>query len=263
MSLDQAHGALSAQSVLHTWEQAQAMDPLRRSLALLRLTWREVAPGDWGALPIGARDARLFALQDTLFGPDLDTLVACPACSEPLQTRFSTADLQPHGTEAGTGEAPASLRCDGYELGYRLPCSDDLLALVDMPGAIDDAAETAETAETTAKRLLEHCVLDARHDGAPAAVADLPPAVVDQLQQEMARRDPGADTRVALVCPACGHAFERRFDIGAYLWDTLDDWAQRTLSEVHLLASAYGWSEPQILALSAARRSHYIALVQA
>ena len=105
-------------------------------------------------------------------------------------------------------------------------------------------------------------MLAVRRDGGPATVAQLPHSVVDRLEQEMARRDPGADARVALECAACGHAFERRFDIGAYLWDELDDWAQRTLAEVHVLAGAYGWSEPQVLALSASRRRHYISLVQ-
>ena len=34
------------------------------------------------------------------------------------------------------------------------------------------------------------------------------------------------------------------------------------LHEVHRLASAYGWSEAQILALSPARRAQYLALVE-
>ena len=94
-------------------------------------------------------------------------------------------------------------------------------------------------------------------------VAELPAAVIDQLQQDMAARDPGADLRIALTCPACGHGFDRRFDIAGHLWDALDDWAERTLAEVHALAGAYGWSEPQVLSLSAARRQRYIAMVQA
>lgn len=245
---------LTAQGVLQTWEHAQHEHPLARSLALLRTAWPEVDANAWGTMPIGARDAWLFKLQEALFGPDLDTLVACPSCNEPLQTRFSTTDLQPTPVaDAGMGHAVASLCCDGYELEYRMPGCDDLLALAEAP---DEAVDTAS------RRLLERCVLAASRAGEPARVDQLPPAVVAKLEQAMAERDPGADTTVALACPACGHAFERRFDMGAYLWDELDDWAQRTLAEVHVLARAYGWSEPQILALSAARRGHYIALVQ-
>lgn len=244
---------LTAQGVLQTWEHTQREHPLARSLALLRTAWPEVDASEWGAMPIGTRDAWLFRLQEALFGPALDTLVACPSCKEPLQTRFSTTDLQTPVADTGTGHAIASLCCEGYEVDYRLPCSDDLLDIADTPD---------ESVETASWRLLERCVLGARRTGEPAPVDQLPPTVVDRLQLALAEGDPGADTTVALACPACGHGFERRFEIGAYLWEELDDWAQRTLAEVHVLAGAYGWSEPQILALSATRRGHYIALVQ-
>ena len=243
---------LTAQAVLQTWEHAQGMYPPRRALALLAAAWPDVDARAWGAMPIGTRDAWLFSLQESLFGPELDTRAACPTCNEALELRFATSDLRT--PPADDGNAPASLRCDGYELGYRLPCSDDLIAIAEAPDA---------SAQAAVQRLLERCVLEASYQGAAAAVADLPPLVVDRIQNEMSERDPGADASVALTCPACGHEFERRFDIGAYLWGEVDDWAHRTLADVHLLASAYGWSEAQILALSSVRRRHYLALVQA
>jgi hypothetical protein len=149
-------------------------------------------------------------------------------------------------------DAPV-LDSHGWRIAYRLPCSDDLAVALDVAG--DDR-------DTAVVRLLERCVSSVTHDGAAAAAADLPPRVIDQLQQEMARLDPGADARVALECAGCGHRFERPLDIGGYLWDELDDWAGRTLAEVHVLARAYGWSESEILALSAPRRRHYLACVQ-
>jgi hypothetical protein len=239
---------LTAQAMLHSWELGQGEPALRRPLALLCGAWPEPDPGSWGALPIGERDRWLLTLHESLFGTELDTVAACPACGETLELRFPTTALHP-GTVAD--DTPASLDCEGWQVGFRLPGSDDLI----------DAAASGDR-DAALARLLERCVLGLRHDGRPAEPADLPPSVIERLQQEMARRDPGADNRVALECPGCGHRFERRFDIGTYLWDELDDWAQRTLAEVHLLASAYGWSEPQILALGAARRRHYIELVQ-
>ena len=84
MSLHHAFGALSAQAVLHAWEQAQGLPPQQRALALLQLAWPDVAPQRWGALPLGARDDRLFTLFEALFGGALETLVDCPACGEAL-----------------------------------------------------------------------------------------------------------------------------------------------------------------------------------
>jgi hypothetical protein len=246
MSLDHDPAALSARSLLDSWEQARVLHPLRRTLPLLRLAWPDVPSGDWGALPVGARDDCLFALFEALFGSTLDMRVDCPACDEPLELSLRAADLRP-----GPAAEPAPLQCDGYELIYRLPCSDDLAAL-------HGAGDTAMAVQ----QLLARCVLQARRAGEAVDAAGLPPEVVERLQQDMALRDPGADMRIALNCPACSHAFERRFDIGDYLWDELDDWAERTLVEVHTLASAYGWSEPQVLGLSADRRRRYLALVQ-
>lgn len=247
--------ALTAQTLLQAWEHAQAEHPLRRPQVLLCAAWPEADAGAWGTMPLGARDAHLFRLYERLFGPELDTVADCPHCRERLQTRLSTRDLSaPQDGADAVDATPAWLHCDGFDLTYRLPANEDLLAL---------AEARSEAAESAMRSLLARCVIDARHAGEPAAAAELPDAVVRRLQHDMARRDPGADTTVTLNCPACGHGFQRRFDIGTYLWEEVDDWAQRTLGEVHLLAGAYGWSEAQILALSAARRSHYIALVLA
>ena len=241
---------LSASSLLMCWENAQAASPVGRSLSLLAAAWPEVESRHWATLPIGVRDAWLLAAHDALFGTELDTLASCPQCAEVLESRFTSHDIAVDARSAL--EAPPRLSCDGVELGWRLPTSEDFL----------EVQASAATAEEAAWRLLERCVVDARQDGTALSARELPDRVIDRLQQEMARRDPGADMRVVLDCPACGHRFERRFDIGAYLWSALDDWAHRTLAEVHTLATAYGWTEPQVLALSAARRRHYIALVQ-
>jgi hypothetical protein len=46
-----------------------------------------------------------------------------------------------------------------------------------------------------------------------------------------------------------------------FLWNELDDWAARILSQVHILASNYGWSESEIVALSPQRRQYYQDLI--
>ena len=248
---------LTAQALLQAWERVQDEHPLRRSLVLLHTAWPRADEQGWGALPVGSRDRALIRLREALFGSQLDTVVDCPACGETLQLQFGTGDL--HGAsmdrlDAGDAPADLSFHGDGWTLDYRLPCSDDLIAAADGAQLDRDAAFA---------RLVARCVIAARDGDRAADVDELPPALIDRLQAEMARHDPGADTRVALQCPACGHGFERAFDIGAYLWDEFDDWAQRILADVHVLAGAYGWSEADILSLSAARRSRYIAMVQA
>ncbi|MGW4967776.1 hypothetical protein ACWEPL_62105, partial [Nonomuraea sp. NPDC004186] len=74
--------------------------------------------------------------------------------------------------------------------------------------------------------------------------------------------DPLVDVELCLACPDCGLEWAESFDIVSYLWSELDGWCRRTLLEVHDLAAAYGWTEPQVLALSAWRRQCYLGLVR-
>lgn len=72
--------------------------------------------------------------------------------------------------------------------------------------------------------------------------------------------DPQANLQFDLVCAECGYAWSETFDIGGFFWTELEDLAIRTLQDVHTLASAYGWSEEQILALSPVRRTLYLSM---
>ncbi|MDE2158599.1 MAG: hypothetical protein KGJ30_06735, partial [Burkholderiales bacterium] len=217
--------ALGAQRLLQCWDGARAEHPLRRALVLLDAAWPEVGAARWGALPLGARDARLIALHEALFGPALETRVDCPACGAELETPLSTSEL---ATPPAPADDPPPLVADGIAVEWRLPTSDDLLAVLEA----DDVADVADvaddgTADDAAGRLLARCVRAARHGDVLLAPQELPEPLIERLQQAMAERDPGADLRIALACPASGQAFERRFDIGSHLFGALDDWAER------------------------------------
>lgn len=77
----------------------------------------------------------------------------------------------------------------------------------------------------------------------------------------MAEADPQADVELALTCPGCGIAWGVPFDIGMFLWWELDARARRLLQDVSVLASAYGWREADVLALTPRRRQLYLELV--
>ena len=58
-------------------------------------------------------------------------------------------------------------------------------------------------------------------------------------------------------CP-CGSEWVDELDIRTVVWSDLTEWVGRTLTEVHQLAQAYGWSEAEILAMSGWRRRWYL-----
>lgn len=230
------------------WEQRRASHPLRRALALLDACWP--AKSAWSAAPIGQRDSRLLDLRETLFGPQLQTVTRCPNCTAQLEANFMVADIrEPLGT---TPSEMFKLRTGGYVVEYRLPNSEDLLAV-----------SSFENVSNAREQLLRRCIASIRRPSRRRAPDQLPAEVIDALEADMARHDPAADTQIALRCPACGHEWQASFDVVSYLWDELEDWAQRTLADVHLLARAYGWTEGEILSLSPTRRQQYVEMVRA
>jgi hypothetical protein len=242
--------ALSVGELLAAWEQGIGQSPVQRALGLLTAAWPETPREELARLSLGRRDARLLALREQLFGPELVGLTACPACGERLEFRVPTADLR-----AADGGGPAEaqrISVDGYEVRFRLPNSADLLA-------VGDGGDPDEWS----RRLLARCVEEARDSGEGRPVAELPAAVVAAVAQHMARVDPLGDVGLHLTCRLCRHGWSTSFDIVSFLWREIDAWAQRLLREVHALAGAYGWREADILALSQERRRVYLELVGA
>jgi hypothetical protein len=238
-------------ALLAVWEEGVSQLPVERALALLAAACPERSREQWGSASIGQRDARLMQLQDELFGSRLETVVTCPRCGDRLDVEFSTHDIGPE-TEPACAEGGSRIEVQGYQVDYCLPTSLDLL-----PQAGDSTPLERET-------LLRNCIATAqRADGTKVETDFLPEAVVTAVLEDMARTDPMADVRVGLSCADCGHEWSAPFDIVAYLWTEVDEWAQRMLLEIHSLASAYGWSEREILRLSARRRRLYLDLVGA
>jgi hypothetical protein len=241
--------SLSALNLLRVWEEGQDTHPVRRALALLDAVAPE-SSGDWGGVSIGRRDARLLELYEGWFGSQLQSITHCPACDEALETNFVVADVRVPRSELSAGAL--LLDTQGFHITYRLPNSDDLLDVATL-GQVDHAEA----------QLLRRCVLEATCDGKQQQPGELPAAIVASLSDAMAVHDPGGDLQIQLNCPRCAHQWQALFDIVPYLWSALEDWAQRTLADVHLLARAYSWSEREILGLSATRRRHYVEMVQA
>jgi hypothetical protein len=77
----------------------------------------------------------------------------------------------------------------------------------------------------------------------------------------LAERDPLVDFRVACTCPSCAHPMEFPIDLEAMALARLAAVRQSLLDDVHALASAYGWTEREILAVPPDRRASYIALI--
>jgi hypothetical protein len=96
--------------------------------------------------------------------------------------------------------------------------------------------------------------------GPPVAPHELPEAAAEAIIEALAESDPGAQTVLSVRCP-CGSEWVDALDIRDVIWSDLAEWVGRTLTEVHRLARAYGWSEAEILAMSGWRRHWYLDAV--
>jgi hypothetical protein len=104
-------------------------------------------------------------------------------------------------------------------------------------------------------------VLSAHHNGDEQAIEALPEPIAARIAECMEQADPQANVQLSLVCPACGQEWRGTFDIVSYFWNEISAWAQDVLRDVHLLASAYGWRESDILTLSPWRRQCYLDMI--
>jgi hypothetical protein len=239
--------ALCDRDVLTAFQRCRSHPPLERALAVLELAERELEDEALAALPVGERDGRLLDLFAATFGRWIEGLAACPACGERLEVAFDAASIR---VQAGEDTEPFELERPPYRLLLRLPTSADLRSL-----------PTGAGLEEARRALAEGCVLEAYLRDRAVALEGLPEELVAAAGEAMAVRDPQADVRLDLVCPACRHRWQAPFDIGEFLWGELHARAQRLISEVHSLALAYGWSEAEILDIPAQRRRLYLELL--
>jgi hypothetical protein len=125
------------------------------------------------------------------------------------------------------------------------------------------AAGIEDGLEVARGLLLKRCLLSADHAGLAMEAEQIPAEVAEVAVQRMAEADPMADIQLAMTCPACAREWSAALDMVSFLWSEIEVWAWRLLNEVHTLASAYGWPEREILAMSANRRQCYLHMVWA
>jgi hypothetical protein len=245
--------ALSARDLLLIWERAEQCPPAVQALVLLAAACPELPEDALAGLPLGQREARLFALYEATFGSEVDLATPCPRCGETLEIEIRIEDL---GIGVG-GTLPEPVGIEPMEIeenGLRLLCRP-------LSGADLAAAASCMDAAAARRLLAGRCVLAASRDGVALDPRDLDAAEMDVLSRVLAELDPRAEILLDLACPSCGHCWQPLLDAADCLWHEIDAAARRLLREVHALARAYHWREADILAMSARRRRRYLEIL--
>ena len=257
---------LSDWELVGLWERALPLDDASRAIELLSAACPDETREALERLPVGRRDVRLLRLREMIFGPDVRAVAQCPACDERVELSFRADQFAAPPPSAGGPESPAghppdavdgagelvAVSADGYEVVARPP---DTRALAAVASAASSGGPAAAR-----ETLLASCVVRSTRGGEPVPAGSLPAHVVARVARALEERDPQADVRMQLRCPACGREWEERFDPVPFLWVELGAWTTRVLREVHALAGYYGWRERDILEMSAARRQLYLGM---
>jgi hypothetical protein len=230
--------ALSEARLLTIWETAADRPSLSRALALAAAGGAPDA--DVVDLSIGRRDEYIWALRQDCFGDVLSSLVDCPSCGEELELELASSQVHVGPPASDNGHVSA----DDTEIDFRLITSRDLFAVTGRPDARCQA--------------ITRCVTSV----SPKGSAMLSDSALGSVSAAMAALDPQAAASVDVDCAVCTHRWSAPFDIASYLWGELNVHAVRVLREVHSLATAYGWTEAAVLAVSPARRRRYLEMAE-
>jgi hypothetical protein len=222
-------------AILDLWERGHGLDRWRRDDALLGS--RADAPRR-----LGARNLALLALRNELFDTAWTLRSACPHCRTEVEFAVESGALA--DSLGGASEADRNVEWRGRTIAARPATVDDLRA-----------AAVAGTPDDVVRALLARCL-----DGIDAA--DCAPAELRQLGDRLEMLDPAASVEFALACPECGDTWCAPLDIADCVWGEVRHSAELLLLEVDALARAYGWSEPEIMALSPTRRAAYLQLAE-
>jgi hypothetical protein len=244
-----------AARLLTVWEEAVTRPDADRARILHRAARPETGPGELPRVPVGEREADLYALRRALFGDRMQVVLECAACGEAMEFDLDAGELAARPPQQ---REPLRVAADGWEIDFRLPAVADLEAAAAGAAGADDPPAAARGL------LVASCTVTARRNGqevpAERLVALLPEPVRDRIAAAAEEADPSAEITLDIACPECGVRTPAELDITSYLWTELDAWAHDLLLDVHLLATAYGWTEPDILALSPSRRRYYLEL---
>jgi hypothetical protein len=235
---------LSAARILKAWERGRNRTSVEKALALLSAALPERSAAELADLSLGERDVLLLDIRERTLGTDLKGYTECPQCHVTIDFTLLVEDVR---VGLPLRREEHLVTDGGFEIRFRIPTSRDL-----------GAAQECRSVEEARVLLLRRCVLSARQGGREIDPAALPESVAQEIAGRMETDDPQAEMPLSLSCAACGHQWLILLDVAAFFWSELSALAERLLYDVHTLARFYGWSEADILAMSAARRQFFL-----
>ena len=202
----------------------------------------------WWAQTVGARITALLRVlamtEEKTCALSVRLVCREPQCGEPLEVALSIDALLAAAPDDEGAAGPVRIPlADARTAALRRPIGRDLRAWHRTPYATRRDAVAA---------MLDTLLVEG------SLTPDDEPMVADA----MAAQDPLVAFAASCACPACGVACDHAVDLEAAVLVRLGARRRALLREVHMLASRYGWTESEVLAVAPARRAQYLALIE-
>ncbi len=171
-----------------------------------------------------------------------------PACGQALEIGLSVGALIALAQEAERRRVIDLDSADGTVRRLRRPTGDDQRRWQSMRYA--DAAQA------------ERAVFASLLVDASETTANPDAGEISRIAASLAEHDPLVSFNALAACPACESQQEFPLDLETLLLAQLERHQHALVRDVHQLASHYGWSEHEVLALPARRRRAYLRQVE-
>jgi hypothetical protein len=225
---------------------------LGRILTMLALVHPEISREQIAAWSLQDIIIELLTLRAISFGPELAGYLACPACGARLEF---TLPIPPVVESLQESKSIIQQRCAIGETNFtmRPVTAADLFSvtpITDLPSA--------------RKRLLASCIRETNDEGTDKEIyAELErPDFMRLAIRAFEQLQSSSEISIDLQCAECSRAHAIDLDLGRFVWTEVRHAASRLMREVHELASAYGWQEASILAMSSNRRNAYLEMAR-
>lgn len=242
--------ALSVATLLDLWDQCAHAALPDRARTILRASYPEVRAEELDGMAIGKWNSALLHFRAAQFGTELQVFDRCPHCEGSVEFAIETAQILP-GSDPHADER--SFSTDGWNVRFRLLTGGDWVHSFQAGGS--EATEAG-------KRLLRRALLQVRHGTNEVPPEEMPDAAWEALADALVEADSASEILFHLRCPNCGEEWDSPLEPAEFLWREINAACRRLLRQIHILASAYGWSESEILGLSHERRANYLRLIE-
>jgi Zn ribbon nucleic-acid-binding protein len=240
--------SLSASQLVAAVDAGTSANAAEQGRTLLALVLPDPSDERLDATALEVRDAWLLALRCSTFGSTLKARVVCPQCHTQLALEIPRESIPLPEPQAERLSGPP-MRISHGELVIEARSPDG--------AALERAARCPDVASARAS-LVASCVTVLSPSGESIDAESLDVETLEQVGEAIAEAEPGVEVGLGVTCVSCGHIWEPILDILLFLWRELSTTGVQVLDEVHELASAYGWSEEEILGLSSRRRRQYV-----